>query len=220
MKFKCSLFLLLILPFFGISQILDSLDIYDHKEYENQTLKVFSDKGLIKLQVIKANVIKINFFKTDSIDQETSNQNNGAYIRITQNLDDIFMQTDSLLIIINKLDFTIKFETLKEQIFTVNKSVLLSDTGNSFSLSTIKYEEFFNNKNKKLKYKTYKIKNIKAIYSSKKYAIYFQNTHNGYLELNSENLQIKYLDKSTSGYYFLAGSKEEMERNSKLIQIN
>ncbi|TKC00243.1 alpha-glucosidase domain-containing protein [Pedobacter cryophilus] len=217
----CYIFLLFLFPFFGEAQILDSLDIYDHKEFENQTLKVFSDNGLIKLQVIKANIIKVNFYKKAAPEiQEEQKADTSVDVRITQNLDDIFMQTDSLLVIINKLDFKIKFQTTKEQLYTINQSVSLSDSCHSFSLSTTKNEDFFKHKNRKLKQKIYKMKTLKAIYSSKKYALYFQDTYNGYVELNNQNLQIKYYDSNALGYYFLTGSKKEVELSAKLYQKN
>lgn len=218
MKFYYFFFLLLSLPFFGEAQILDSLDIYDHKEFENQTLKVFSDKGLIKLQVIKANIIKVNFYKKDALDiQEEQKAVDLVNVRITQNLEDIFMQTDSLLIIVNKLDFSIKFQNIKEELYVKHQNVFLSDSCHSFSLATTKNEEFFNHKNRKLRPKIYKIKNLKAIYSSKKYGLFFQNLNNGYLKLNNQIINIKYCNVSALGYYFLSGGKKELGINTSLF---
>ena len=110
------LLLLLLIPLFGNAQVLDSLDTYDHKEFENQTLKVFSDSGLIQFQIISPNFIKVSFSKRSDLEKsENISQPNLVYVRITQNLESIYMQTDSMLIVISKLDFSINLSSINQK---------------------------------------------------------------------------------------------------------
>lgn len=110
------------LPFLVSAQ--DSfLNTYDHKKLDGQTLKVYSETGLISLTALKPNVIKVSFLKSDSLNNNEIVKGEKVFVRVTQNLDDIFMQTDSLLIVINKLDFSIKFEKRNEEIYVINTIV-------------------------------------------------------------------------------------------------
>ena len=200
------LLVLLLIPFFGHAQILDSLDTYDHKEFENQTLKVFSDSGVIQLQVISPNFIKLSFSKRSDLEkQETLSQSNLVYVRITQNLESIYMQTDSMLIVISKLDFSIKFQNRKEQLYTTNQSISFSNEGLNLIFSRNKDELFYSLRNKKLKPKEYSLQKLKSVYSSKNYELSFDKNSKGSLDFrNGPALNLKFDNSSAFGYYFKA----------------
>ena len=200
------LLVLLLIPFFGDAQVLDSLDTYDHKEFEKQTLKVFSDSGVIQLQVISPNFIKLSFSKRSDLEkQETLSQSNLVYVRITQNLESIFMQTDIMLIVISKLDFSIKFQNKREQLYTTNQSISFSNEGLNLKLSKNNDEVFYNSKRKKLKPKEYSINKLKSISSSKNYKLLFDKNSKGNLDLrNSSILNLKFDKSEAFVYYFKA----------------
>lgn len=200
------LLVLLLIPFFGDAQVLDSLDTYDHKEFEKQTLKVFSDSGVIQLQVISPNFIKLSFSKRSDLEkQETLSQSNLVYVRITQNLESIFMQTDIMLIVISKLDFSIKFQNKREQLYTTNQSISFSNEGLNLKLSKNNDEVFYNSKRKKLKPKEYSINKLKSISSSKNYELLFDKNSKGNLDLrNSSILNLKFDKSEAFVYYFKA----------------
>lgn len=194
----------LLFPSLGNAQILDSLDTYDHKEFENQTLKVFSDNGLIQLQVLKSNLIKVSFSKKDElVKQEVAKPAEAVYVRITQNLESIFMQTDTLLIVISKLDFSIKFQNLREQVYTVNQNISFLNDGLNLQFVIANNELFYNQKHKRLKSKIYAIKKLKSINSSNQYIIYFDNETKGSLDFrNSSTLNLKFYNSAAFEYYF------------------
>ena len=200
------LLVLLLIPFFGHAQVLDSLDTYDHKEFEKQTLKVFSDSGVIQLQVISPNFIKLSFSKRSDLEKaETISQSNLVYVRITQNLESIYMQTDSMIIVINKLDFSIKFQNLKERLYAVNQNISFSNEGLNLKFSITEDERFYNSKQNKLKHKKYSLHKLKSISSSKNYELLFDKNSKGNLDLrNSSILNLKFDKSEASGYYFKA----------------
>ena len=200
------LLVLLLIPFFGDAQILDSLDTYDHKEFEKQTLKVFSDNGVIQLQAISPNFIKLSFSKRSDLEKsENINQSNLVYVRITQNLESIYMQTDSILIVISKLDFSIKFQNKREQLYTTNQSISFSNEGLKLKLSKNNDEGFYNFKKKKLKPKEYSIHKLKSISSAKNYELLFDKNVKGNLDLrNSSILNLKFDKSEAFVYYFRA----------------
>lgn len=205
MMFKL-LLLLLSFPFLVNAQVLDSLDTYDHKEFDNQTLKVFSDSGVIQLQVINPSLIKVSFSKKrDLKKQETLSRSDSVYVRITQNLESIFMQTEKLLVIINKLDFSIKFQNLKEQLYAVNQRISFTNDGLNLIFSRNKDELLHNSINKKLKLKKYSLQNLKSVHSSKDYELSFDKASKGSLDFrNSSVLNLKLDRSATFGYYFKA----------------
>src|SRR6476619_161909 len=108
MKFKTILFIaVLFSPIFLKAQSINSSNTYDHMEYHgDQTLKVYAENGFVELTAYQANVIKVTYHKnnqpiTNSSDRVVKKPQE-IYVRVTQNLDDIFFMTDSLYITINK----------------------------------------------------------------------------------------------------------------------
>ena len=202
------LLVLLLIPFFGDAQILDSIDTYDYKEFENQTLKVFSDSGVIQLQAISPNFIKLSFSKrSDSEKSENTSLSDLVYVRITQNLESIFMPTDSLLIVISKLDFNIKFQNRREQLYTTNQSISFSNEGLNLKLSKNNDEVFYNLKRKKLKPKDYSINKLKSISSSKSYELLFDKNSKGNLDLRNSSILNLNFDKPAAFVYYFKQTK-------------
>ena len=177
MKLKVFLFI----TFIFFSSILQlkaqesfDLKVYDHKKLENQTLSVFFEHGVISLSAIKPNVIKVNFTSLQNNEKLIDKQDNGVYVRVTQNLDDIFMLTDSLLIVIYKFDFSIKFEKRNEVVYTINNYAFQKQNQSILTFSMQPEEVFYNSK-KYLKDELHSKKIIRPIYSVKGYGILFEN---------------------------------------------
>ncbi|MBK0383185.1 hypothetical protein I5M32_09465 [Pedobacter sp. SD-b] len=188
------------------------LKVYDHKKLENQTLKIFSENGIISLRALKPNVIKVGFSSLPDLDPKPK-QNNGVYVRVTQNLDDVFMQTDSLLIIINKLNFSIKYKSLKEKLYTINTFDNLSGSDKNLVFLTAEDEVLSYSKNKSIKEGINK--NISLnVCSSKGYAIVLDKKQQDLLksiELDHKILKIYNSDKSKMiGYTFIAEHKNKI----------
>lgn len=213
MKLIHFLIIFILFPFVGSTQILDSLDTYDHKEFENQTLKVFSDSGVIQLQVIASNVIKVSFSKKENIDKHRIiNQISEVDVRITQNLESIFMQTLYLIVVINKLNFSIKFLNRQELPYTTNHKIsFLNDCINThFSVSD---NESLSKKRLK-EIKILEIRNPILVYSSKKYSLYYEGAGNLTLRLQKRmNLEAKFCDSEVLEYYFFAGSLKNKDKD-------
>lgn len=206
MKLKSILHLLPI--FFLISLKLkaqEAIDykIYDHKLFAHQTLNVFSENGVITLFAIRPNVIKLSFSSIKNNEKQTDQKDNGVYVRITQNLESIFMQTDSLLIVVSKLDFSIKFQNLKEGIFTENLDVYFTREDLNLKFSVNNDELFFNQKHRILRQKKYRINKLKSVYSSKQYSIYFDKEADGSLDFSEKAVfKMKLFSADGLGFYF------------------
>ena len=176
---------------------------YDHKTLKESTLKIYADNGSIELTVIKPNLIKVCYLQTTKSSDVENVKPKQEFIRITQNLENIYMLTDSLLIIISKLDFSIKFQNLKEQLYTTTQSISFSKDGLNLTLSTTEDEKFYNSKQRNLKLKKYSLHKLKSISSSKNYELSFDKNSKGNLDFrNPLILDVKFAKPTMFGYYF------------------
>jgi hypothetical protein len=190
--------------------------IYDHKVLQDQTLSVFSENGLLTLFAIKPNVIKVNFSSPKNNEKPIVKKDNDVYVRVTQNLDDIFMLTDSLLIVINKFDFSIKFEKRNEVIYTINNYTSQKDHQSALTFS-MQPGEIFNNYKKYFKEDLSPKKNIQPIYSVKGYGILFEN--NQWIYSKNKELAKFTFEKSDSklSFIFFSGSLNSFSKSLKSI---
>jgi hypothetical protein len=187
------------------SQEAIQLQNYDYKTLVESTLKIYAENGRIELTVINPNLIKVSYLQTIELTELKNVKPNQAFIRVTQNLENIYMQTDGLLIVISKLDFSIKFLNKKEQLYTTSQNISFENEGLNFKFFKDNDEVFYNSKNKKLKLKAYSIHKLKSIYSSKNYELLFDENAKGSLDFrNSTILNLKFSDGATFGYYFKA----------------
>lgn len=204
---KLYLFLVFLFPLFVEAQNLGSLKIYDHKKLESNNLKVFAENGIISITALKPNVIKVDFSTLPELNL-MSKTDNEVYVRVTQNLDDIFMQTDSLLIIINKLDFSIKYKSIKEKLFLVNDFVSINDTDNVLRFKLTNNQKFNDAKGKNQIHKTYKVKHQKLISSSCDYSLLFETKGKDFLNIDKEFNKLTFSTKNKLlGYYFIRDNK-------------
>jgi len=213
---KLYLFLLFGLPIFVNAQNLKPFKIYDHKKIADNNLKVYSENGVICLTAVTPAVIKVNFTtlpETNSIIKSDKS----VYVRVTQNLDDIFMQTDSLLIIINKLDFSLKYKSLKEKLFMINDVISINDSINYLGFKDATNQKFVDAKRKDLKSKTYKFKNQKLISSSNNYSILFQTEEKGFLKIDEEHNKLNLSTKNKLLQYYFIGGIQNLDDVLKLI---
>ena len=197
---KLFLILLFVSPIFLNAQNLETFKIYDHKKQEGNNLKVYAENGLISLTAVKPNVIKLSFLTLPEL-KPFSNIDKEIYVRVTQNLDDIFMQTDSLLIIINKIDFSIKFENLRGKIYLAQKTFRFDSNNDTIDFLT-KTPQSFYLKNRELKEKKYKFSGSKIIQSDKGYSISFCEDKKWNFELKDSLLHfVKNADKNLTFYF-------------------
>jgi hypothetical protein len=197
---KLFLILLFVSPIFLNAQNLETFKIYDHKKQEGNNLRVYAENGLISLTAVKHNVIKLSFLTLSELNP-ISNIDKEIYVRVTQNLDDIFMQTDSLLIIINKIDFSIKFENLRGKIYLAQKTFRFDSNNDTIDFLT-KTQQSFYLKNRELKEKKYKFSGSKIIQSDKGYSISFCEDKKLNFELKDSLLHfVKNADKNLTFYF-------------------
>ncbi|MBU1761867.1 MAG: hypothetical protein KKB19_13595, partial [Bacteroidetes bacterium] len=198
------------------AQVSFDLKVYDHKKFENQTLSVFSEHDVVSLYAIKPNVIKVNFSSLKHNEKLVLKENNDVYVRVTQNLDDIFMLTDSLLIVINKFDFSIKFEKRNEMIYTINNYVFKKDDQSALTFSMQPEEKFYNSK-KYLKEELCPKKTIQPIYSVKGYGILFEN--NEWVYSQNKDLAKFTFEKSDKelSFIFFSGSLKPFLKSFKNV---
>ena len=224
----CILVLLLNIPSTS-AQSASFLPLYKSKTLDQQTLSIASDSGRLQITALKPNVIKVDYLKLgDSTDINSSNKK--LNIRVTQNLDDVFLATDSLWVIINKMDLSIRF--LKK-----GNEALLSRT----------FSYFINNQDNKLRFEldvkecTYLLakKKIKssislkqkrsALYcggkamtqhpvlvSNKSYAIYIPEKNVTRNCKSTDQFQM-IAQKPLTRFYFLSGDADEIA--TSLLQI-
>ena len=184
------------------SQEAIELQNYDHKTLVESTLKIYAEYGRIELTVINPNLIKVCYLQKIKLSDVKNVKPNQEFIRVTQNLESIYMLTDSLLIVVSKLDFSIKFLNKKEQLYTTNQNISFLNEGLNLKLSKNNDELFYNSKRKKLKPKEYSIHKLNSVYSSKNYELSFDKNSKGSLDLrNSTILNLK-LDKSAAFIYY------------------
>ncbi|MBC7654444.1 MAG: DUF4968 domain-containing protein [Oligoflexus sp.] len=201
---KLYLFLLFVFPLFVEAQNLKPFKIYDHKKLEENNLKVYSEDGVISLTAVKPDVIKVYFSALPDINYMVKTDKM-VYVRVTQNLDDIFMQTDSLLIIINKLDFSIKYKSIKEKLFLANDVII--DKSKSFLNFKIGNGVKIYKSGKQLKDSNISFKKQIELTSSENYSLILETDYKGFLKIDeSNNLQFK-TNNHKLGYYFIAGNK-------------
>ena len=185
------------------SQEAIQLQNYDHKTLVESTLKIYAENGSIELTVINPNLIKVCYLQKIKSSEVKNVKTNQEFIRVTQNLENIYMLTDSLLIVISKLDFSIKFLNKKEQIYTTSQNISFSNEGLNIELSKNSDEVFYNSKNRKLKPKAYSLHKLNSVYSSKNYELLFDKNSKGSLDLrNPSTLNIKFDKSEAFVYYF------------------
>lgn len=125
------------------------IPLYTSKTLINNNLFIKSDSGVLKITAYQPNIVGISFSANQKISHDTSTLCKPQNIRVTQNIDDVFFATDSLLIIINKFDLSVRF--LKKQ----NEMLLLS-CGAYFLTKSPKTLSFTSAENEKFSLKKFK----------------------------------------------------------------
>ena len=164
------------------------LKVYDHKKLTGNTLKVFAEDGLVAITVIKPNLVEVAFLKQDvaiAAAKEKTPEDN--YIRVTQNLENIYLQTDSLMLVISKLNFSIQFKSYKNQTLLVADSAQINNQFSSVKFTAVKASSFKNTKGKAFKVKDYPIKNKSMSLFNNSISLKFEETVNGNLVFKSIN---------------------------------
>jgi hypothetical protein len=198
--------LLLVLIFLSFSLVKGQensfLKVYDHKKLTGNTLKVFAEEGLISISVLKPNLVEVAFLKEDiNADQSLDEANTGKYIRVTQNLHSIYLQTDSLLLIVSKIDFSIRFKSFKGQTYLVADSAQMSGEFTKLNFTAAKETSFKNAKGRTLKVKDYQIKNKAICISNNSVSLRLEETVKGNLVFKTNN-QFQYITNNSSTLVF------------------
>ncbi len=239
-KTKHVLLVLTIISFINISayaQKIDQLKTYDRKELVGQTLKIYSETGIVALTVYQANMVKVSYFKDENQKPDSSfvviSAPKETSFKVSQNLDDIFLTTDSLVVIVNKLNFSIKFQKRDEKLLSINT--------NAFEiLDSIKLLNFTLHPNEAiyglgsraipLNRSGYLLENyhqphynyafgeenlnlsVPFFSSDKGYGVYFDNKGAGYFDIGkTEKTQFQYSTQSGElSYYFIAGAPDQI----------
>ncbi len=209
------------------------IPIYNSKNLKNNTLIIKSDSGNLNITAYKANVIKLTFFdKPTKAEKNTSvSSKEHLNIRVTQNLEDVFFATDSLWVIVNKFDLSVRFlKKHTEELLLKFDSYFLNNATKSvsFVLQNDEVLSFIDLKRQKkdsdlagsLKALHRKKSTCKPLLVSKKgYALYFKNLSKKKVKINIEELGVKIKSPFTpNSFFFLSGGFVEMERNLKELK--
>jgi oligosaccharide 4-alpha-D-glucosyltransferase len=219
------------------AQNIKQLKAYDRKELLNQTLKIYAEKGLLALTVYQANMIKVSYYQDENQKPDSSyvviSEPKETKFKVSQNLDDIFLTTDSLIVIVNKLNFSIKFLKSNEQPLCINtKASELVDSIKQLNFTLHSNEAIYGLGSRAipLNRNGYRLENyhqphynyaygeenlnlsVPFFSSDKGYGIYFDNKGAGYFDIGkTDKTQFQYSSQSGDlSYYFIAGSPNQL----------
>ncbi len=220
--------LILVFSFiFADAQSQQVVPIYTSKNLTNNTLIITCDSGRLAVTAYKANVIKVQFFrKSDSteVGEETFEKQN---IRVTQNLDDVFFATDSLWVIVNKLDLSIRFlKKQDEELLLKNESYFLNNPHQAISFLLNAEDKPLFREAKKFKSRAKRIARKESLrkpilISPKGYALLIQNPTNRKVKVSeTANHQVKFEGKNEllKTFYFLNGDYKKISGLVKSIK--
>lgn len=234
MNLKSAFIILVTLFSFSIvyGQGSPTLPIYNSKSFTDNTLTIYSDSGALALTAIKANVVKIVFFDLGKPIVEPKSQMK-LNVRVTQNLDDIFFATDSLWVIVNKIDLSIRFlKKVNEQLFIKNESYFINNQSRDISLSLNADDKPFVLDAGKLKSVGKKIGAVKnlngknklcdpVLFSQMGCALVIENPTSKKITaeaITKSEVQFKQNDKKLNVFYFLSGSTNQIKSYINLIR--
>lgn len=206
------------------------IPIYSSKNLKNNTLKIYSDSGSLNIAALKGNVIKLTFFdklaKSD-MDSLTSSSKS-LNIRVTQNLDDIFFATDSLWVVVNKFDLSVRFlKKQNEELLLKCNSYFLNNADKSISFFLQENENLTVVDLKKLnKGASPKLKKLHGIskkcnpliVSEKGYALCVKNPSRNKVKITTKNNALKVDERFIpKTFLFLSGRYNEIDKNLKRL---
>ena len=202
MKKSVLLFFIITCFSFAKAQENNFLKVYDHKKLTGNTLKIFAEEGLIAISVLKPNLVEVAFLKEDINSEESLDKSNSEnYIRVTQNLENIYLQTDSLMLVVSKLDFSVLFKTYKGQTILKADSAQMNDEFSKLNFVAAKETSFKNAKGRTLKVKDYSIKNKSICLSNNSVSLKFEDTVKSNLVFKTNN-QFQFKTNNSSALEF------------------
>lgn len=215
----------------------EQLKTYDHLHHEGQTLKIYAENGLIELTAFQPNVVKVSYLKNDKQQLDSSYvvvaKPYPTFVRVAQNLDNIFFETDSLFITINKWNFNIHFEGVKHKLLTNNNlAYSISDTLKALDFSLAPQEAIYGLGSRAIPVNrrgyllenyhqphygyVYGEKNLNIsvpFYTSNRgYGIYFDNKGAGFFDIGkSQSNQFQFSTQSGDlSYYLISGNNQSI----------
>ena len=215
----------------------DLLKTYDHKTLHAQSLKVYADSGLLTLTVYQSNMIKVSFLKDKNQKADSSyvviaNPKETDF-KVSQNLDEIFLITDSIIVCVNKIDFSVKFQKRDEKLLSINTNAFeISNQTKQLIFALNPNESIYGLGSRAipLNRKGYRLENyhqphynyaygeenlnlsIPFFSSDNGYGIYFDNKGAGYFDIGkTDKTQFQYSTQSGDlSYYFIVGSQDQI----------
>lgn len=149
------------------------LPIYNQKKIINNTVYISSDSGDISFKFYSPSLVDVNLSKSAIVETEISPFKK-IPVRVTQNIENVYLTTDSLLIIVNKFDLSVEFLTAKEEKLTKLKGYFIANPeqclrfsqnlDESFQIEkygSLKTKKLKSGKNKKLDTRKYALKPAK-----------------------------------------------------------
>ncbi|MBD3749774.1 MAG: DUF4968 domain-containing protein [Sphingobacteriales bacterium] len=210
----------------------EQLKTYDHLHHEGQTLKVYAENGWIELTAYQPNVVKVSYLKNHKQLLDSSYvvvaKPYPTFVRVAQNLDNIFFETDSLFITINKWNFNIHFEGVKHKLLTNNNlAYTISDSLKVLDFSLAPQEAIYGLGSRALPVnrRGYLLENyhqphygyvygernlnisVPFYTSNRGYGIYFDNKGDGFFDIGkSQPNQFQFSTQNGNlSYYFISG---------------
>lgn len=206
------------------------IPIYNSKNLVHNTLKIKSDSGSLNITAYNAATIELTFYNQQtlpnpSVANSTSRRLN---IRVTQNLDDIFFATDSLWVIVNKYDSSVRFlKKQTEELLAKCNSYFLNneDKAISFTLSADDLPSLFNGGKEigkvSKRFRSRKKLKMPVLVSPKGYVLLIENPSKRKVKASATaGHQIKFdleVAKSKT-FFFFSGTTDEIKRNINLTK--
>lgn len=206
------------------------IPIYNSKNLVHNTLKIKSDSGSLNITAYNAATIELTFCNQQTLPNPgvANSTSRRLNIRVTQNLDDIFFATDSLWVIVNKYDSSVRFlKKQTEELLAKCNSYFLNneDKAISFTLSADDLPSLFNGGKEIGKvskcFRSRKKLKTPVLVSPKGYVLLIENPSKRKVKASATaGYQIKFdLEVSTSKtFFFFSGTTDEIKRNINLTQ--
>ncbi|RKD17106.1 hypothetical protein BCY91_02875 [Pelobium manganitolerans] len=196
------------------------IPIYNQKELLGNTLFLSSDSGNLAVTACHPNLIRIDYSIATSPIQKKQTETT-LNLRVTQNLDAVFFETDSLWVIINKADLAVKFMQKPHQAIVLKSDPYLIKNpakGFKFALGFANDDTTFQIGNQKIKFSKNRCKNFRKqplLLTNKHFALVFSAPLSKSIRLQSntdKQFSLSSCKEKLNSYYFYCGKPDGKER--------
>ncbi len=213
------------------------LNNFKSYQFQDNTLKIIAENGLITISAYDNDIIKITFFDDHNSKADSSYVVIKAAKNIKQKVeekaDSIYFRTDSLKLIIAKNDFSIKFQKIHGDYLTNNETYFRNDTSHTGLLfSLTKQEAIYGTGSRAIPInrRGYRLENyhqphygyqygeenlnvsIPFFISGNGYGVFFDNKGAGWFDIGKKNKdKFEYSSESgTLSYFLFAGNNDQI----------